>query len=576
MFKKIRILFVVLILLSSFPLKSKAEVSSSYPVTPREQIENFFVESTLHPNGKVTVIERIKYNFGSAEKHGIFRLIPVVYTDKLQTKFVVRLKVKSVVDENDVLYPYSISYENDNVRIKIGDENKLVSGIKTYVIAYEVDRTISYFDDHDEWYWNVAGNSWDIPIQKAEIIVTLPREITKTELHHACYTGLLGSANQTCEPLMLHNTEITQLKFAATEILNPKEGMTIVLGVPKGVVEEPNLEKRIGWFIADNWPLATPFISAVVLFILWYIRGRDPKGKEIIIPEYEPPQGLFPIEIGTIYNEKLDKRDIASLFIDLATRGFIKISEVSSGSKDYEFIKLKDHSELARPYEQVFFKDLFGADKTRRLSSLKNTFYETTKEIKKEVYHSLTKQEFFVKNPATTRLIYIIVGVIIMVLGIPFSGTNPSTSFWNLLAFIIAGGLFIVFASIMPRRTKKGALVKEHIEGFKLFLSVTEKERIKFHNAPEKKPELFEKFLPFAMVLKVEKEWAKQFEGIYTKPPSWYEGNWKAFSVGYLTSSLGNFSSSAGSTITTSPARSSGFSSGSSGGGFGGGGGGSW
>jgi hypothetical protein len=118
-------------------------------------------------------------------------------------------------------------------------------------------------------------------------------------------------------------------------------------------------------------------------------------------------------------------------------------------------------------------------------------------------------------------------------------------------------------------------MVKEEIEGFKLFLSVTEKERLKFHNAPVKKPELFEKFLPYAMVLKVEKEWAKQFEGIYTKPPSWYQGNWNTFSVGYLASSLNSFSSSASSTIATSPASSSGFSGGSSGGGFGGGGGGS-
>jgi uncharacterized membrane protein len=130
---------------------------------------------------------------------------------------------------------------------------------------------------------------------------------------------------------------------------------------------------------------------------------------------------------------------------------------------------------------------------------------------------------------------------------------------------------------VMPKRTKEGVLALEEIKGFKLFLSVTETERLKFHNAPAKKPELFEKYLPYAMVLKVEKEWAKQFEGLFTEPPTWYEGNWQTFSLISLTSNLNAFSSVASSTLTPSaPSSGSGFSGGSSGGGFGGGGGGSW
>ena len=109
---------------------------------------------------------------------------------------------------------------------------------------------------------------------------------------------------------------------------------------------------------------------------------------------------------------------------------------------------------------------------------------------------------------------------------------------------------------------------------------MAEKERIKFHNAPEKTPQLFEKHLPYAMVLGVEKKWAKQFENIYTAPPSWYEGDFAAFNAVIFVNSLNSFDSHSRSALATSPSSAasggSGFSGGSSGGGFGGGGGGSW
>jgi uncharacterized membrane protein len=231
--------------------------------------------------------------------------------------------------------------------------------------------------------------------------------------------------------------------------------------------------------------------------------------------------------------------------------------------------------DLTRPFEQLFFKELFGNAETKKLSSLKNKFYETTKEVTKQVYQKLTLEGFFVKNPQTIRLAYIGIGFIVGVIGIPASGANQNTAFFHLLAFGLAGGIIALFGLIMPQYTKVGAEVREEIEGFKLFLSVTEKERLKFHNAPAKKPELFEKYLPYAMALKVEKEWANQFKDMYLQPPSWYEGNWTTFNMIAFTSSLNSFSSSASSAFVSSPSGSSGFS-GSSGGGFGGGGGGSW
>jgi uncharacterized membrane protein len=136
---------------------------------------------------------------------------------------------------------------------------------------------------------------------------------------------------------------------------------------------------------------------------------------------------------------------------------------------------------------------------------------------------------------------------------------------------------------LMPQKTLKGVATKEYILGLKKYLSVAEKDRLKFHNAPDKNPQRFEKLLPYAMVLGVEKEWAEQFKDIYKQNPNWYEdrtGSPVAFNSLIFVNSLNSFSSEANSSLYSNPSSGasggSGFSGGGSGGGFGGGGGGSW
>ena len=141
---------------------------------------------------------------------------------------------------------------------------------------------------------------------------------------------------------------------------------------------------------------------------------------------------------------------------------------------------------------------------------------------------------------------------------------------------IVSAVIIILFGWIMPKRTYHGVLAREHILGFKEFLSVTEKERLKFHNAPEKNPKMFQEFLPFAIALGVEKQWGAQFKDLFLDPPDWYVGGtYTNFNTAAFSSDITNFCSHAGTSLSTSPS-SGGSGGGFSGGGFGGGGGGSW
>ena len=107
----------------------------------------------------------------------------------------------------------------------------------------------------------------------------------------------------------------------------------------------------------------------------------------------------------------------------------------------------------------------------------------------------------------------------------------------HMTAVLAAIGMAIpvfVFGALMPARTVKGARVREHVLGFEEFLDRVESDRFKRMITS---PEMFERFLPYAMAFGVERKWAKAFEDIYTEPPTWYVGAWHG---GFHTTSLAN------------------------------------
>jgi uncharacterized membrane protein len=285
--------------------------------------------------------------------------------------------------------------------------------------------------------------------------------------------------------------------------------------------------------------------------------------------------------VGVIYDERADLKDISATIIDLACRGYLKIKEIRKKSlfhkkKDYLLILRKDFKNQPglNDFEKHLLNYLFEGEAQVTLSQLKKDFYVHLKKLKKILYRQIVRKGYFPTNPERIRLWYRTTGLGTIVLG------------WVLISFltlglslIVSGILILIFSRAMPRRTLKGVLIQSKILGFKWYLKVAEKERIKFHNAPEKRPDTFEHFLPYAMVLGVEKEWANQFKDIYQKPPSWYEGDFSSgFNSLIFLTALSDFSYTSQRTLAHAPGGrgGSGFSGGFSGGGFGGGGGGSW
>ncbi len=156
------------------------------------------------------------------------------------------------------------------------------------------------------------------------------------------------------------------------------------------------------------------------------------------------------------------------------------------------------------------------------------------------------------------------------------------------LPFLLLSAVFlnVLFYQLLKAPTRAGRRLLDTVEGFRLFLDVAEKDEMNFKNPPEKTPELFERFLPYALALDVEHQWAERFARLFADlqgsenayRPVWYHGrNWSVHHPTMLTGALGSSLSSALASSSTAPGSSSGSGGGgSSGGGGGGGGGGGW
>jgi uncharacterized membrane protein len=580
MAKKIALLFFTPILFFEYFSVVNAQIFSE------EAIVSYTTNIVVNIDNSIDVTEKIIYNTGSNERHGIYRDIYTLSSQKRKMS----IKNITVTDENGNPYQFQISNYNDNIRIKIGDPNKTFIGEKTYIINYHAETAVAQFKEFDEIYWNATGNEWNMPIYYAQASVTLP--INTKAIQYACYYGPKGSTNK-CE---LENIENETYTFKAPKILYPYEGLTIAVGFPKGIVSSYPHYSIISIFFNTYEQLLIaiilPILTLIFSLLNWYKKGRDDRKMGVIVPQYDVPEDLTPMEVSGIVNERITDKEIPAEIIYLATKGYLKIQQLEerfielTKSTDYELIKLKDFSDLKNDFDRKLLDKIFGPNKSIKLSDLKYNFYKHLNLIIISALDSLLNKGYY-KNIGRMKTgkgrIFLIIFMSIWASGffgiiftIILGLKNPIPLAMGIFFSIIIYGIISHFS---PAKTEKGVAIKEYLLGLKEYLQIAEKDRLKFHNAPEKKPEIFEKLLPYAMVLGVADIWAKEFEGIYKEPPSWYsDPSGTTFSATAFTHAMNNFESSVGSTLSSS--LSSGGSGsgggGSSGGGGGGGGGGSW
>ena len=621
-----------------------------------ERIVRFDSHITVNQDRSMVVAETIEVqSAGNKIRHGIYRDFPTSYSDNLGNRYTVEFKVVGV-SRDGATEDYHTSQLSNGVRVYFGSSGTLLDpGRHTYVFTYRTNRQLGFFADHDELYWNVTGNAWDFAIDEASATVVLPPRVRDAVKELGGYTGYQAAKGK---DYTASRDDEGNPVFRASN-LAARQGLTIVVTWPKGLIAAPTVEEKREQFVLDNRSAAVGVAGLVLVlvyyFLVWAAVGRDPKSGTIV-PLYEPQDGLSPGGMRFLKEMGFDSQVFTSAILGLATKGYLTIER--DESKTYILLRKSGYGEVAKRLsseEQILATRLFEEGSKLELKQEHHELLQKAQTAFKHTLQTEMEKKYFVTNSR-----YLWPGVIltaVTVVAMMVSGGADSAvglfmtvwlSFWSfgvamLMVSVyhawksvataglvgVAGALFltlfsipflagecigffmlqkstgivpvavilagvacsIVFHFLLKAPTRLGRQLLDRVEGFKLFLKETQGPVYATMASPAQTPELFERFLPYALALGVEHAWAQKFSSVLAAAatsggqthgagyvPSWYSGTgFSTFTASEFTSSFSSSFSSAVSSASTSPSSSSGSGGGgSSGGGGGGGGGGGW
>ena len=547
------------------------------------------------------------------QNHGILRAIPKEYNGHTLS-----LKILSVTDENGWPYPYTVTSVNRNTILKIGDAGKFVHGQQTYKISYEMRNVINFQPEQDEFYWDVNGDQWPQKFLAVTARVHLPADLAaQLKDNSVCYAGSFGVSKSDCR---LTAEETTAGRLLVVELnpgtsLQPFQTLTLATAFNKGtfapgpeIAKEQTLRKlKIALAVlAVGLP---PLAALGIIYKKWRQYGDDPNGRGVIIPQYQPPKGIGVLEGDFMINQTLTPKALSAFIVQMAITRQLNIYEIKKikrfarDSRDYELELIKDPSGLPPAAQQalkLLFKNPAAGERVKasKLKTAQATTYDEMKKLESFMSSEMTKSGYFRLNPKKVISGWRTWGWVIIFLGGAGAALGAGLARGALVfpgvGVALAGLLVGFLAKIMPARSEAGVQIYDDLLGLKDYIKLAEADRLKYLQSPQgaeriddpamfnpkeprQKIKLFEKLLPFAVLLGLERGWAQQFKDIYSQPPDWYQGNWQTFNAAYLGASLGEFSSYNNQVFAApSSGSGSGISGGFSGGGGGGGGGGGW
>ncbi|MBU0613991.1 DUF2207 domain-containing protein [Patescibacteria group bacterium] len=365
-------------------------------------VENFYSEILVQENGVLNVEEEITVDF-YREKHGIFRYIPIVYKNDLDSRMKLDFNVTSITLDGENV-PYEISWYGSAKMIKIGNPGATINGKHIYKISYSVDRAIIFGSDYDELYWNVTGEDWEVALESVGAGVILPSSAEILSAH--CYTGSTGSSVSDC----VKATDDNVAAFVAEY-----DYLTIAVGFPKGIVKKPSFWQRSLWFAEDNWAMFFPILLIIFTIWQWWTKGKDPR-METIVAEYDVPDRMTPVYAGLLAKGMIPQSMFAAMIVHMAVEGYIKI--INEGGKIRKKIllqKLKEDSGLDYAHTKLFNALFPDETKKRSLQDLKYALDSSDiSTIRNELQKKLKEDGIFVVNSKNRRTLFIVISVVMM------------------------------------------------------------------------------------------------------------------------------------------------------------------
>ena len=542
-----------------------------------ERILDYQADIEVHADASMTVTETIAVQAeGQAIRRGIYRDFPTDYRDRYGNRYRVGFELLGVT-RNGEPEPFHTERRANGVRVYAGRaDRQLEHGRHVYAIRYRTDRQLGYFEDYDELYWNVTGNGWALPIEASRALVRLPDAVPLEEVNGEAWTGPQGSREQAYEAQIRDGV----LRLKATRQLGPREGLTVVVSWPKGHVHEPGRMERLQYTLADNRGLllAGMGLLGVLAYLGWAWRryGVDPP-RGVIFPHYEPPRSYSPASARFIMRMGYDNRAFTAAVISLAVKGYVQIDEHEG---DYSLARRQSDLPLAAG-EKALLDALFAEGSPVKLEQDNHALLAGAKKAHRRSLRRDYRKIYFVTNSLLLLPSLGAMAVLALAIALLDAFSPLIVALFVLMALAHVG-----FYWLLRAPTERGRRLMDKLEGFRRYLEVAEKDELNLRNPPEKTPELFERYLPFALALGVEQQWAEKFAALFAGleaqragawHPAWYHGHFNPRAIDSFTAGLGSSLTTAIASASTPPGSSSGSGGGGfSGGGGGGGGGGGW
>lgn len=389
-------------------------------------------------------------------------------------------------------------------------------------VSYSVSPQVRFLADRDELVWH-AGEHWAGTVQRSSVLVQLPEAVAE---QFRAQGSFIGESGLKIVPA-LETKNSAQVECALR--LPAGDPCTVDVVFPTGLLTEASAWKQAAASLSVNPIFVLPIVVLALIVGIQVYRLR--RVTPTYAPQYEPPDGLTPAEVGVIIDDKLDPRDVVATIVDLAVRGYVRMEEcqpdegVTFQGQDYilRSIRPKDSWSALAPHERTALFHIFYGGGWTKLSSLYQRFYSIVPIIREDVFAVLRKKGLYRFDPDFLASLQMpqwagqafTIGAYLCIL---LFASSKNSGIIVAAALIVSVVLTLLWLKAFSPKSALGKRAYAHVRGFQDFMNSVERDHLE--RMPSDK---FQSWLPYAIALGVEHHWTEAFSGIAIPRPEWYE-----------------------------------------------------
>lgn len=528
--KRFLIPLFLLFVLFAIPTPTRAQVKSFY-------WERVDVDIHLQDNGDLRVTEEQTLVFSGGTFTFGYRTIPHGISGGNDGIEDISVREGAIQYEPSYDSDYTFIVDRSGSEVKVNWYFPATQGRHTYTFEYTVKSAVRVgtgeADAGDQIFWMAIPDDHPARIENSRVTIHLPEGI-RPQVYTGTNDPLVEAyidGRPSRDVAIQVSDDGRRITYNLNRSLNTGQALEVRVQFPSGALAIGTPDWQRQEQLADVWKLILIIVGGLILvagplavFLLWYLRGRDPDVG--LVPDYlsEPPDELPPAVAGTLIDEQADMQDVVSTLLSLAQNGYLTMEETKN---DHIFTLTGKDRHGLRPYEKQFIKAFFKNKQSRSLTSLRYKFAQSLGPIQNALYDEMVREKLFNHSPESVRMIYrvlaigstAVVGGLTLVLAPVIVGeTAAGFAMCPAIAIGISGVALLFAAGHMPAKTVQGAQAAARWGAFKTYL----KEIEKYTNLQEA-GDIFEKYLPYAVAFGLERSWIRKFAAVPTTPvPTWY------------------------------------------------------